>query len=233
MLRILPAIALLFACTTEHTPRAWEMTSRAAMPFEVRTIDHIAAATTGSPQLAWLPFTGTGTVMRQSTLQLRFKPRYEPRDFMIVTCAREVYLGAPGRTVEYRYTPMAFLENMDACPLFAVSIGTKGQRETAVLDFVTGDRLPADVFCNGVKRQAIGSDLCQLRNGLAMAIWFDELTDVEPAEGCGMPTPDGLRYELVVPRGHCTYTFLGKRSGEFFRLTTRGYDAILEATTNE
>lgn len=227
-MRYLPVFFLLTSCATSPIQRPWEMTSMAAMPFEVETIDHVALAATGTKSFIWVPFEGVGAATRLSSTRIRFKPRYEPAEFMLLSCAREKFLGAVGRDFTYRYVPMSFLENVDACPVIAVSISKQGQRETAVLDFVTGDQLPASIKCNGETRDAQGADICQLRAGLAMMVWFREPVDVEPAEGCEPPKEDGFMHEIVVPRGHCTYTFLGIKSRQFFRLTTRGYDSVLE-----
>jgi hypothetical protein len=120
------------------------------------------------------------------------------------------------------------IESQSACPLFAVSISEKGVRETAVIDFNNGDRGKARVRCNGNTVDVMGAYMCQVREGLYIGLSFDKRVIAEADTGC--PLPEELRYnewEIRAAPGHCSYLFASDVNN-IFRLTTRGYESILE-----
>jgi hypothetical protein len=215
------AFAILFGCQTleYQAPRAWELTSMAYMPFSEQLT-----------QAQRVDYMGVATLPRQSSRTLLFRPRYQPREFMLFTCAREVVFEAPTKEIRYVYTPMWGVENEEACPLYAVSISTEGRRETAVIDFNNGLTGKARIYCNGQTIDATGAYMCQVRESFFLGAKFTSSMEVEADKGC----PEPIRklfyeWEIRAGKGHCTYYF-GDTPQNLFRLTVRGYESILEVT---
>lgn len=220
-------VLVAFGCNAlqieKHTP-AWELTSAALMPFSVRDVS-------GKD----VPYEGVATVDRRvSGYTLAFKPRNEPAEFIITTCGREKFMGVDfprQRNPIVTYTPTLPIEGAQGlpCPLFAVSIGIRGERETAVFNVNNGDTLPIRVYCNGAWKDAKGADLCQIREGLEWGFRASEPVDYEVAERCPDLVPEsGNFFRSKALAGHCTYVLLGLRSKQFFNLTVRGYQSVLE-----
>jgi len=146
---------------------------------------------------------------------------------MVFTCAREKFLPA-SKEIVYDYRPSWGLEYQSACPLFAVSISERGQRETAVIDFNNGDRGKARVRCNGETIDTMGAYMCQVRAGLYVGLRFDGKVVAEADEGCPEPAEQRFNeWEIRVAPGHCTYLFASDMAN-VFRLTTRGYESRLD-----
>jgi hypothetical protein len=218
--KILFPVLVLFivGCASDYTaPRSWELTSLAYMPF--------------SEQLTHsnrVDYVGVATLPRQSSRTLVFRPRYQPRDFMIFTCGREHFIDNPTREIRYVYTPLWGIERDGACPLFAVSISNEGKRETAVVDFNNGYSGKARVYCNGNTIDANGAHLCQIRSGLFVGLRFDKSMVAEADTGCSEPIRKPFyEWEIQASSGHCSYLF-ADNPNNIFRLTVRGYDSILE-----
>lgn len=218
---ILLILIFLTSCTTLEykAPRAWELTSMAYMPFS----EQIAANQRAD-------YVGVATLPRQSGRTFIFRPRNQPREFMIFTCAREYVVPVPPKEVSYFYAPMWGVENEDACPLYAVSISTEGRRETAVVDFNDGLTGKARIYCNGQTIDATGSYMCQVRESFFLGVKFSGLMEVEADKGCPEPIRKPFNeWEIRAGKGHCTYYF-GDTPQNLFRLTVRGYESILEVT---
>jgi len=192
------------------------------MPFEVENQSYV----------------GVTTLMRRTRYVFTFKPRHQIKEFMAFTCGREHYLGddelqLSSNVVRFEYRPMWGVEYFDACPVFAVSISKEGMRETAVIDINNGDRAKAKVRCNGHSVAAEGAYLCQTRGGLYVGIQFDAKMYGEADEGCNAPEEQSFyEWEIKTSKGHCSYVF-SPDGVEFFRLTVRGYESILEVDTND
>jgi len=202
----------------------WEQTSAALMPFSVRDL-------TGKD----IEYIGIANVARKfSGYRLHFKPRSEPAEFIIATCGREQFMGIDfprSREPVVNYAPAHPIEGADGlpCPLFAVSIGTRGERETAVMDINNGDRLKLRIYCNGKWVDTVGAHLCQIREGLEWGFSASEPIDYEAPERCPRLESDQTYFwRGVAQAGHCPYQIMGLRSREFFSLTLRGYASVLE-----
>jgi hypothetical protein len=211
--------AILFGCQTleYRAPRAWELTSMANMPFSEQ-LTHTTRA----------DYVGVATLPRQSSRTIVFRPRYQPREFMIFTCAREVVFDKPEKEVRFIYTPMWGVEAEEACPMYAVSISTDGRRETSVIDFNNGLTGKARVYCNGSPIDAVGSYMCQVRESFFLGVKFSSSMEVEADKGCPEPIRKPFyEWEIRAGKGHCTYYF-GDTPQNLFRLTVRGYESILE-----
>lgn len=218
-MRILAIVFLAVGCASDYTsPRSWELTSMAYMPF-AEQLTHSQAVN----------YVGVATLPRQSSRTLVFRPRHQPREFMIFTCGREHFIDNPSREIRYIYTPLWGIERDGACPLFAVSISTEGRRETAVVDFNNGYTGKARVYCNGQAVDVTGAYMCQIRESMFIGVRFTASMIVEADTGC----PEPLRkpfyeWEIRASKGHCSYLF-ADNPNNIFRLTVRGYESILEA----
>jgi hypothetical protein len=203
----------LASCTaTPSAPRAWELTSIAFMPFSVANTQ----------------YTGVATLQRQTSHLITFKPRYAPREFMVFTCGRETFVQSPTQEIKFDYRPTWGVEFEGACPLFAVSISQKGERETAVVDFNNGYTAASRVRCNGAVTDVVGASLCQIRAGMYVGVRFTKPFIVEADTGCPAPEKKPLyEWEIKAASGHCSYLFADSPTN-IFRLTVRGYDSILE-----
>jgi hypothetical protein len=188
---------------------------RYALPFQVGTQS----------------FVGTGVVQRQSALLFRFSIPKNTIRFNIKTCHQDKWWIRPdtSKPFEWRWTPEMFLENVDSCILTASAITDKGEFWGAMVDFITGEELPARLGCNGDKLTGKGVGLCQSARGLIQRICFDEVTVAAGKSDCPQLVSDGgWCYMWSIGAGLCAYQFLNKAKLRY-RLTSYGYSDVREA----
>ena len=154
--------------------------------------------------------------------------------FQLDNCAREKVAVRPsGNRYTYHYRPSIFKEAEDSCIMQAQITTSRGEIQSAIIDWTDYRRLKSRVWCNDILGQETeGVFLCQNRAGKLMWIEFDEEVIWATNEGCNplesakYHTPNKV-FELNITEGFCAYGFMNKNR-ERYRLTTFGYTTIRE-----
>ncbi len=129
----------------------------------------------------------------------------------------------------FRYAPTE-IEQEAACMVeIAGYEEKKGRHSFGLLSFKNPtEKLTARISCNGFYRQTEGSTLCQSKSGLKQLLRFNERMLVYPESNCDvLETEDEKNYYYETQKGYCIFLFASEESGEFFRLTTFGYEEVI------
>ena len=183
-------------------------------------------------------YAGTATLPRNAGIGtgITFKLLKDTILFQLDNCAREhVKIRPTGSTYTYVYNPSIFKEAEDSCIMQAQATTYTGEMQSAIIDWTDSRKLKARMWCNEAQdTREVGVAFCQNRATKLMWLDFDEPVVWAVQEGCNDPTvldqsTSALTLEISVTEGLCAYGFMSQ-SKEKFRLTTYGYNTILEVT---
>jgi hypothetical protein len=179
-------------------------------------------------------FVGVASLKRQTSRKIRFEVPRDTYLFTLVNCAGEITVPHPAAGwYDFTFVPIMGLENMDSCILVATAITTRAETYRAIVDFADGHELPATVWCNRAKIQAVGAAACQSRasyTGAGLTQRVDIAVPTVAVGGRGCPAPRqsswiSTDYEIDIGPGFCVYKFMDQKK-RLFRLTTYGYTTI-------
>jgi len=181
-------------------------------------------------------YIGATTLQRRAGIGTKITFTLPPNTilFQLDNCARErVEVRPKGTAFTYLYRPSLFKESEDSCVMQAQATTSKGEIQTAIIDWTDARRLQARMWCNeemGVEQTGVA--FCQNRAGKLMWIEFAEEVVTAEGEGCPPATsakynPIGKVFEIQISDGLCAYGFMSK-GRERLRLTTYGYSTIRE-----
>lgn len=143
------------------------------------------------------------------------------------TCASEYEVEDTGRRDYWTFAPNAIdkREQANYCPWKIESYEKGGRYGFQHFVFKHQDyKLPAQMICNDSK-STIGVDICELRVGRLMEIYFPKQTIVENSVGnCPIKQLTPSDFQVTVQRAECVFNFMEVESGQEFMLTVLGYD---------
>lgn len=182
-------------------------------------------------------FRGIGTAPKASTYEICVEAPNDIHHYSAVTCSREIVKRDVGDDECIDFSPDQIFEGVgDYCPIYLT--GLSADRDQHVFGQVVFEhekfQLEADVICNGERSRSVGVGVCQLREGMPLAIKFAapviSETECYTHPGVlerirGVQVGEGQLLKFKVPPGECVHYF-GNKSGKF-RLTTYGYQAII------
>lgn len=172
---------------------------------------------------------GFGVLPIRDTYYLKFRSRESPEYVHIQSCHRDLVLRDQKKVFSYTYQPVKGLEDSGGCLLQIAAFDEKGRHQWAALDFYGGEMLESSLACNGALHTLRGASTCQGRVGSLQKITFRETVDYLATDGCGdIQTENEKEFYINLNKDFCIYTFYGLDSDTFHRLTTFGYEDIMQ-----
>jgi hypothetical protein len=172
---------------------------------------------------------GFGVLPERDVYHLKFRSRHSPEYVHIQSCHRDLVLRDQKKIFTYTYIPAKGLEDSGGCLLQVAAFDKKGHHQWLALDFYGGEKLQSIVACNGSLSTLQGASTCQGRVGSLQQIRFGESVDSLASDGCSdLTTDNNKEFFIQLTKDFCIYTFYGVASDSFHRLTTYGYEDIMQ-----
>lgn len=146
---------------------------------------------------------------------------------LIQTCHREMLIEGLGTSYQFAFWPVQGLEDEGSCPMFISGL-TKDKERIALglVDFYSGQELPATIHCSGETMKSQGVSVCQAPSGLWQEMIFDEeVRYIEPTGKCTTQVKlEGKKVKYRMPLADCVMLFVGKESGKLHKANWLGFE---------
>lgn len=170
---------------------------------------------------------GVIVVPKQDKYLIAVKSPDQMDAFLIQTCHREILLEGIGREHSFTFIPVKGLEDEGSCPMFMSGITKKRERiSLGMIDFYSGQTLPASLNCSGLSVKSEGVSICQAPQSLWQEIEFDEdVKFVEPEGKCATQVrSNGRQIKYRMPNADCVVVFKGMASGKIHKANWIGFE---------
>ena len=117
------------------------------------------------------------------------------------------------------------LETNEYCPLEIIGFTHSGKHTWFFAVINSGERLLANMQCNGLTQVYSGVSVCQVKAGLVQQIRFSGKTNVRAGENCDIKRISNDLFEFRPKVGYCVARFFNQQKEEHV-LTTIGYEEI-------
>lgn len=168
---------------------------------------------------------GVATVQRKSTQKIQVNYPDGTKWGLFATCHRVAKYKNPRSDAYWYYVPNIYLENVGSCIMLHKQIDKNGNPHYGIIDFTSGEQLPADVSCNGDRGKKEGASICQALAGTYQKISFNTPVQAYTDDKCEPPVKDGYFYTYKMTAGFCGYLFVDSK-GEIHRHTSYGYETL-------